>query len=214
MAVGISIMVLEFYILGYSGVHFRARSLLCNPTAKQCFQAMAGRLASVQRAALDWMFLPENQMVSENCNQIWQAGCLFLGLRISCAYCYFGHLTHGTPFFKQGQVENIIILYFLQNAIRKHCFCWALSSGTHCAPSIKALLITIWVLQSRKHFTWNCVTQNCVAYHETQLCVTCFFKCVVNCHYIHKCDKKLAQNMLNFRYNMACKLLYRRAVGF
>lgn len=48
------------------------------------------------------MFLPENQVVSQDCYQIRQAGRLLPGFCLPCCHCYFVVLEHISRFFKQG----------------------------------------------------------------------------------------------------------------
>ena len=55
------------------------------------------------------MFLPENQVVSQDCYQIRQAGRLLPGFCLPCCHCYFVVLEHISRFFKQGLAIFIFI---------------------------------------------------------------------------------------------------------
>ena len=52
---------------------------------------------------------PENQVVSQNCHQIRQAGRLLLGLRLPCRHCNPVDLEHVSRFFKQALGGSTII---------------------------------------------------------------------------------------------------------
>ena len=75
------------------------------------------------------MLLPENQVVSQNCHQIRQAGRLLPGLRLPCRHCNPVDLEHVSRFFKQGLAKKTLkgeaknyLIELAKRATREVCF--------------------------------------------------------------------------------------------